>query len=225
MIKLEGVSYQVPTGDEILSDVSLEIGEGEFKGLLGKNGAGKTTLVDIIMGLRKPTAGKVTIFGEDPFSSNREFFNQVSYLSQDISLKDNITIKEFLDFNRYFYPNYSIEIEQELISQFELDVKSKIGGQSTGQKRRVQIVASLAARPRILIIDEITAVLDPGCRNIFFSLLKKINNDDKTTILLATNIVEDLKSRIDGLFYIEDKKISKKEASELDSLFDGGALE
>ena len=110
-------------------------------------------------------------------------------------------------------------MKKKLMDIFELDSKSKIGRLSTGQKRRVQIIAALASRPKILFIDEITAVLDPNARNVLFKILKDINSSQKTTILLATNIVEDLKERVNSIYFIQDSLLEYHPVSDIDSLF------
>ena len=221
MIEIINMSYSIPNSGDILTDVNLNITSNDFIGILGKNGAGKTTLIDIMMGFRKPSAGKVSILGSDPVASNRSVFKEVAYLSQDISLKDDISIEAFFEFHKYFFINYSVDEERRLMDIFGLDYKSKIGGHSTGQKRRIQIIAALASRPKILFIDEITAVLDPDARYLFFKLIKEVNATQSTVVLLATNIVEDLKDRIDGLYFIRNTKLEHHNASHIDSLFTG----
>lgn len=221
MITVKNLTYSIPNSGTILNDVTFEIQEGDFIGLLGKNGAGKTTLVDLLMGLRIPSSGEIKILGLDPALSDREVFKDVSFLSQDVWLKDAISVQDFFEFHSEFYPNYSIELQSFINNKFKIDLKAKIGGLSTGQKRRIQIVAALASRPKILFIDEITAVLDPDARKIFFDLLISINQDHKTSIILATNIVEDLKGKVKKVFFIKDHKIDFFNPEEIDSLFLG----
>jgi ABC-2 type transport system ATP-binding protein len=107
------------------------------------------------------------------------------------------------------------------VEKFQLDLKFKIGGLSTGQKRRVQITVALASRPKILIIDEITAVLDPDARKIFFDLLQNVNSNYGTAIILATNIVEDLKDKVKDVFFICDHSILKYSPDKIETLFTG----
>ena len=219
MIEVNNMSYKIPSAGNILTDVSLNVTSNDFIGVLGENGAGKTTLIDILMGFRRPSQGQVTIFGQDPAMSKRSIFRDIAYLSQDVWLKDNISIESFFEFHKYFFNSYSKDDEKRLMDAFKLDYKAKIGGVSTGQKRRIQIIAALASRPKILFIDEITAVLDPKARHLFFNLLKDINKKHSTVILLATNIVEDLKGRINSLYFIKDTKLKSHNANDIDSLF------
>ena len=219
MIEANNMSYSIPGVGDILVEVNFKVASNEIIGILGKNGAGKTTLIDIMMGFRNPTQGSVTVLGQDPALSSRSVFKEIAYLSQEVHLKGNITIEQFFEFHKYFFINYSNEDEKRLLDMFALDRKSKIGGLSTGQQRRANIVASLASRPKILFIDEITAVLDPDARQLFFQLIKELKSAHSTTVLLATNIVEDLKGRIDGLCFIRDGRLERPNISDMDSLF------
>ncbi|MBF0314015.1 MAG: ABC transporter ATP-binding protein [Oligoflexia bacterium] len=223
MIKISDMSYSIAQkSPNILTDINLDVSKGDFIGVLGKNGAGKTTLLDLMMGFRRPCKGSISILNQDPFTSDRSVFTEISYLSQDILLKDNISIESFLSFHSHFYSNYSKKHQNMLIDLFKLDLKSKIGGLSTGEKRRAQIIAAIASMPKILIIDEITAVLDPDARMLFFNILKEINTTQSTTIILATNIVEDLKNRVNSVLFINNTKMENCEASKISVLFTGG---
>ena len=223
VIEISNMSYAIPGTGDILTGIDLSVGDKKLIGILGKNGAGKTTLVDLMMGFRRPTKGSISVLGDDPFLSNRSIFKEISYLSQDVWLKDSITLESFFEFHKYFFVNYSDDDEKRLVDTFELDYKSKIGALSTGQKRRVQIVAALASRPKILFVDEITAVLDPDARLLFFRLLEELKSTHGSSILLATNIVEDLQGRIDDLCFIRNSRLENHEASRIDSLFTGSS--
>lgn len=221
MIKVQNLSYAIPDSAQILTNVSFEISKGDYIGLLGENGAGKTTLIDLIMGLRVPTEGTISVLGADPIHSDREVFASVGYLSQDVWLKDNITVLEFFKFHQHFYETYSKDDQEMLTSYFSIDLKAKIGSLSTGQKRRVQITGALAIRPKVLIIDEITAVLDPDARKLLFDLLMKMNIERGTSILLATNIVEDLKGRVNRVLFIKDHQMKEHSPESMELLFSG----
>ena len=114
MIKLNQMSYSIPNAGDILKNINLSISAGDFIGLLGKNGAGKTTLIDIMMGFRSPSKGSVLILGQNPVSSDRSVFKEIAYLSQDVTLKDNISIEFFLNFHKYFFSNYSKHDEKKI---------------------------------------------------------------------------------------------------------------
>jgi ABC-2 type transport system ATP-binding protein len=222
IISLKDMSYSIPYSSLILDKFSIEIGEGEFIGVLGHNGAGKTTLIDILMGFRKASSGEVKVFDEDPFAIARAHRNEIAFLSQDVGLKGSLTIGEFLNFHSQFYPRYNKGYESELLSLFRLDSMAKVGSLSLGQQKKVQIVAALASRPRLILIDEITAVLDPETRSVFFRELEKYRKKNPCAILLATNIAEDLIHRCSQIIFVKEQKASVHAPEEIASLFNVG---
>lgn len=219
LIRVEGLNYTIPYGAEILKDVSFTLGRGELLGVLGRNGSGKTTLIDLLMGMRPLTSGTIEILGENPMSADRKHLNEVCFLSHEATFKNTITIGEYLKFVSLFYPTYSKEEETFLLKYFSLNAEEKIGGLSTGQKKKVQIVGVLSSRPKILIVDEITAVLDPETRNLFFNLLLDQKEKHGLSVILATNIAEDLINRADRVLFVEKGKTSLCHPSDILTLF------
>lgn len=219
MIEINNLSYIYSENHIVFSDINFDVQKGEFWGILGKNGAGKTTLLDLILGIKFPTNGSIKINDLDLLLSNGEHLEDIVYLSQDVNLNGNFEIDTFLKFNAPFYKNYSLELEKEMLTYFGLNRESKIGSLSTGQQKKVQIVAALAAQTQILIIDEITAVLDPEARFLFFKKLNELKKTKNKTILIATNIAEDLKNTVDKILFIEDEGNRIIKPTEIDNLF------
>ncbi len=220
MLKVKDLVYQIPQGDVVLDNINFEVNQGEFLGILGRNGAGKTTLLDLIMGFRPHTSGEILVNDEHPQSTNKINAHEVAFLSQDLKLKQGTSVGKFLEFHSFFYPQYSKTKEQELLKFFELDPKQKIGSLSTGQQKKTQIVAGIASQAKLILIDEITAVLDPETRMKFFVLLEKIHREGKSAIVLATNIVEDLSGRVDKILFIDRNKAEVLTEYEINDLFD-----
>ncbi|MBY0413364.1 MAG: ABC transporter ATP-binding protein [Bdellovibrionales bacterium] len=219
LLKVERLNYTLPNGRSILEGVSFELLEGEFLGILGRNGVGKTTLMDLLLGIKPLTSGTIKILGEDPLSPQRVCLSDICFLSQDNSLKSSLSVRQFLNFYSNLYPNYSKDEEAHLLNFFSLKPESIIGSLSTGQQKKVQIVAGMSARPKIVLIDEITAVLDPETRNHFFQVLKRHKDERKLGIILATNIAEDLISRADRVFFIDNGRGESVSPSEILNLF------
>ncbi len=219
IIRFDSVSYSIPYGETILEKVHLEILAGEYIGVLGHNGAGKTTLMDLLMGFRKTSTGKLSVFDEDPHAIARSHRKSVVFLSQDVGIKGSVTIRQFLDFHAEFYPQYSGEEEGRLLKVFNLDPEQKVGALSTGQQKKVQVVAAFSTCPKLILIDEITAVMDPETRKIFFRELERIREKYSAAILLATNIAEDLVERCEKIIFIQDKKSSVHSPDEISKLF------
>jgi len=169
MLEIRNMSYQIPKGRMILSDLNLTIWPGEFLGLLGKNGAGKTTFLDLVMGLRSTTHGEIQFMGHNPQFLPTDISQDLVFLSQDIKLPRSMSIQEYLNYMSFFYKRYDKQKELELIDYFEISPTAKIGSLSTGQQKKAQIVSGLCANAKLIIIDEITAVLDPESRLKFFN--------------------------------------------------------
>lgn len=219
ILSVNNLSYSIPTGSHILSDISFSLVKGEFLGVLGKNGVGKTTLMDLLMGFRNHIRGEIIVFGDSPVNLHRRNYRRVSFLSQEVYLKKNISIRNFLDFHASFQSNYQEAEELRLLEYFNLSEDQKMGALSTGQQKKVQIIANLASTPELILIDEITAVLDPETRMQFFKLLEEYKLKHNVAIVMATNIAEDLIVRADKILFIDEGEGSVHDPSEINNLF------
>ena len=221
MLEFQNVTYQIPNGLMIYKNLTLKFVQGDFYGVLGKNGAGKSTLIEMVMGLRKLTEGKIYIFDEDVSDTNRVQKDKIFVVTHDMNVPGYILVEDLLKFYQYFYPNYSKEIEAQLFKLFEIDPKKKFGSLSTGQKIKALLCAAFAARAELYLFDEVTAVLDPRSRRNFFQFLKQFRVYHNCCMLLATNIAEDLENSVDKVIFIDNEhKVVVKNVDEIDSLFD-----
>jgi ABC-2 type transport system ATP-binding protein len=195
-IEVKSLGYQIRKDKDVLTDLNLQIAPGDFVAVLGENGAGKTTLLDLILGFRKPTQGSLRVQNEKPFQDNWQSRQKIAYLSEKVDIPGDWTVDDFLKFNEYFYTHYSHEIEAKYLKLFRVNRKDRLGNMSAGEIRRVQIVAALSIEPELIVVDEITAVLDIVGRRHFMGLLKELNQQTRCTIVLATNILEDLANNV-----------------------------
>jgi ABC-2 type transport system ATP-binding protein len=205
MIAAKDLCYGVK-GRQILDSLDFTVRKGSFLVILGENGAGKTSLLDLIMGFRHRNSGSLTLLGMDPEDDPWQARLKTSYLSEKIDLPGDWDARDFLGFHRFFYPAYDQARERELMIAFSVNDADRVGNYSAGELRRLQIVGALAARPELLIIDEITAVLDIVGRIRFLELLKKGVERDGTTIVLATNIPEGLERYADDVLLLSRGK-------------------
>jgi len=186
----------------ILRDIAASIPHGAFVGVLGENGAGKTTLLDLLMGFRVPSEGMATVWGQQPHQDHWEARRRIAYLSEKVDIPGDWSIREFLEFHQFFYPQYSHEREQDLLNEFRITPEERVGNLSAGEVRRVQIVAALASAPDIVVVDEISAVLDIVGRRRFMKLLHEQSQVSQATIVFATNIIEDLVNHISHILLL-----------------------
>lgn len=178
-----------------LGGVNLEIEKGMF-GLLGPNGAGKTTLMKILATLTKKSGGEVTICGV-PVEHSRQIRSMIGYLPQDFSMYGNMSAYEALDYLATL-SGMSKKDRQEKVPQMLEKVnlaeqqKTKVKAMSGGMKRRLGIAQSIIHDPKVIIVDEPTAGLDPEERVRFRNLLCEIAKD--RIVLLSTHIVGDIEA-------------------------------
>lgn len=180
-----------------LDRVSLEIGSGMF-GLLGPNGAGKTTLMRIICGIFEQSRGKIWINGKNLNTFREEFQGIIGYLPQEFGMYENMSAYEFLDYQSILKglsePKERFERIQYVLGAVHMDERQhdKIGSFSGGMKQRVGIAQTLLHLPRILVVDEPTAGLDPRERIRFRNLLVELSRE--RIVIFSTHIIEDISS-------------------------------
>lgn len=147
-----------------LADVTLSVARGTVFGLVGENGAGKTTLIKHLLGLHRPERGQVRVFGLDPVRDPVGVLSRIGYLSEDRDLPEWMRVGELMSYTRAFYPQWDDDLARELIEMFELDIGQKIRTLSRGQRARAGLLAAVAHRPDLVLLDEPSSGLDPGAR-------------------------------------------------------------
>lgn len=193
-----------------LDQVSMTIGSGMF-GLVGPNGAGKTTLMRMICGILEPTRGLVEINGLDLARYREELQSLIGYLPQEFGTYQNMTAYQFLDYQALLKGMWdperrSLAVNQALESvHLENDQDRKIGTFSGGMRQRVGIAQTLLHLPRILVVDEPTAGLDPRERIRFRNLLAQLARD--RVVIFSTHIIEDVSSSCNRLAVLDNGKV------------------
>lgn len=215
-ISANALVYEIPYGAEMLHDISFEIKSGEICGVLGENGAGKSTLLELIHNERQAKSGSLLYDDEKISSSIRK---DMRYISQELCPIDNMTISEYLFFIRNLFPKYLIDEEKKMLDCFKLDSQQKISTLSLGNTRKVLLIGALCSAPKIILIDEISAVLDVKAREKLFDVLRYFNQKYKYTIVFATNIESELKSFADKILFIADKTIKVSTPDKINELF------
>ena len=207
---------------EAVKNISFKINKNEIIGILGPNGCGKTTTIGMILGLLKPTKGKVLINGIEIETNRVDLLNNLNFISPYIELPKKLTVKENLEVYGRLYDvkNLSSKISY-LADKLRLnEIMYKITGElSSGQKNRVSLAKSIINNPTVLLLDEPTASLDPETGDFVRSFLENYQKENRASILLASHNmaeVERLCSSVlmmkDGLIIDQDspKKLIKK---------------
>ncbi len=175
---------------EAVQNISFKVNENEIIGILGPNGCGKTTTIGMILGLLKPSKGKVLIKGIEIEKQRVELLNELNFISPYIELPKKLTVKQNLEVYGRLYDVKELGIQIEyLCEKLRLnEFINKITGElSSGQKNRVSLAKSIINDPSVLLLDEPTASLDPETGDFVRSFLEEYQKEKKTSILLASH--------------------------------------
>lgn len=215
MLKIESVSKKFGK-KEALSDVDLELEAGIY-GLLGDNGAGKSTLMRLLVGVDTPTSGRILYEGEDISQLKEKYRGLLGYMPQEFAVFPGFTAGEFLTYMGALKGLSKRELKEKIPRVLAFvnleDVKDKkVSTFSGGMKRRVGIAQALLNDPKILILDEPTAGLDPGERIRFSNILSNMSKDK--IILFSTHIISDIEAITKSIIILNDGKIRAKTTSD-----------
>ena len=191
-IEINAVTKQYKKKIKGLDNVSFSIGTGVF-GLLGHNGAGKTTLMRLITTILRPTEGTITVLGGDTMKDGDTVRRNIGYLPQELTMYNSLSAFDFVVYMARLKGIRDDKAASQMLNDVGMSEykNRKIGQLSGGMKRRVGIAQALVGNPRIVIVDEPTAGLDPEERVRFRGILSRYAKSDKT-IILSTHIVEDI---------------------------------
>ena len=181
-------------GKNAVQNISFKLSKNEIIGILGPNGCGKTTTIGMILGLLKPSKGKVLINGKEIEKQREDLLNYLNFISPYIELPKKLTVRQNLEVYARLYDVKNFKTKIEYISEkLRLDeIIDRITGElSSGQKNRVSLAKSIINDPTVLLLDEPTASLDPETGDFVRSFLENYQKEKKTSILITShNMVE-----------------------------------
>ncbi len=177
-------------GRAVVDGIDLDVHRGECFALLGPNGAGKTTTVEILAGLRRRDAGKVTVLGVDPAEAGRGWRDRLGVVGQATGAGDALIVAETVD--HYAHYHAVAQDRDELLDAVGLGgtARTRVDRLSGGQRRRLEVALGVQGRPDLLFLDEPTTGLDPAARRQFWTLIERLR-DDGTTVLLTTHYLDE----------------------------------
>ncbi len=198
--------------------VSFDVKKGEAFGLLGPNGAGKTTIIRMLSTLTRPTEGTATVGGYDIVKHDSEVRKLVGLVSEKIIMYDRLTAKENLWFFGKLYDIPKEVLNQRIDELLELVQLSKwkdsqVGTFSTGMRQRMNVIRALLNMPEVLFLDEPTLGLDPQSSVEVREFIKKINRENKTTIIITTHMMVEADMLCDRIGIIDHGKITALDTS------------
>lgn len=241
IIKIEGLSYiynqNTPFEMKALDNVNLVINEGEFIGLIGHTGSGKSTLVQHLNGLIKPTSGKVIVDGMDTSGDKKDLLKIRQKVGLVFQYPEHQLFEETIYKDIAFGP-INLGLKEEEVNQRVKKAMESVGLSyeklkdrspfelSGGQKRRVAIAGVLAMNPKVLVLDEPTAGLDPRGRDEILGRLKKLYEEENMTIILVSHSMEEIAMLVNRIIVMHKGKVAMdgktrdifKEQSKLEGL-------
>ena len=175
---------------DAVKDISFKVNKNEIIGILGPNGCGKTTTIGMILGLLKPSNGKVLINGIEIEKKRVDLLNHLNFISPYIELPKKLTVKQNLEVYGRLYDVKNLKKKIEMLSEkLRLsEIINKLTGElSSGQKNRVSLAKSIINNPTVLLLDEPTASLDPETGDFVRSFLESYQKENNASILLASH--------------------------------------
>ena len=193
--------------NEAVKGISFNIKQDEILGLLGPNGSGKTTTIGMLLGLLKPTSGEILINGKKLEGNRIEILEQINFISPYIELPKKLTVKQNLTVYGKLYKINNINKRIEFLSEklrLEDLLNSITGELSSGQKNRVSLAKALINEPKVLLLDEPTASLDPEVGDFVRSFLEDYKKEKKISILLASHNMNEVTRLCKSILMMKD---------------------
>jgi ABC-2 type transport system ATP-binding protein len=191
-----------------LDGVSLDVPRGAVFGLVGANGAGKTTLIRHLLGLLRAQEGSVRVFGRDPVADPVGVLSRVGYLAEDNDLPGWMTIAELMRYTDAFFPGWDRAYAERLRRDFELDLGQKVKHLSRGQRSRAGLIAALAYRPELLLLDEPSSGLDPIVRRDILGAVIRTVAEEGRTVLFSSHLLDEVERVSDHVALLVQGKLA-----------------
>lgn len=198
------------TGFTAVDNISFDMKEGEILGFLGPNGAGKTTTIQMLLGILTPTSGSITYFGKDLASHREEILEKINFSSTYTNLPWYLTVKENLTWVAHLYDikNRKKKIE-EIAQLFKLEglMNKAIGQLSAGQQTRVNLAKSFLNSPKIMLLDEPTASLDPDIAKYIRDIIYKENEENKISVIFTSHNMAEIEEVCHRVIFVNHGRI------------------
>jgi ABC-2 type transport system ATP-binding protein len=191
-----------------LSDCSITVPEGRISALVGPNGAGKTTLLRILAALASATDGSASVLGGAP-RQDPAFLAEIGFLAQEIPLYRRFTAEDHIRIGAHMNPRWEASLARTRLAELRIPLDQRVGTLSGGQRAQVALALTVAKRPRLLLLDEPVAALDPLARRNFLATLTSAVADAAggLTVVLSSHLVADLERVCDHLILLTGSRV------------------
>ena len=211
MIEVENLSFRYgKRRAKVLEDFSIKLDKGSVYGLLGKNGTGKSTLLYLMAGLLRPQTGNVFYKGVDVKKRYPDTLQDMFLVPEEFALP-NVSLKQYVKLNAPFYPNFSDELLNACLRDFDMNEDIHLGELSMGQKKKAFMCFALATNTSLLMMDEPTNGLDIPSKSQFRKVIASGMSDDKA-VIISTHQVRDIDSLLDHVLIMDGSKLLLNES-------------
>jgi len=198
---------------KVLEDVSFSLDAGKFITLIGCNGAGKSTTLRILAGVEAADEGFVKLMGSDPFSFSYSHRPDLFFIHENYNITFGVNLLEMVKIYREVFPRWSNKVFNQILKDRKISLKKNFSDLSRGQKMQFLLMLALASRPKVLFLDEITAVIDIEGQRYYLEKLKEFTQSGGT-IVISTNILSELNDYTDHLILLQETKVMVNESVE-----------
>ena len=207
ILEVQGLTKQYPKSDFRLNEVTFSIPRGTIMGFVGENGAGKTTTIGCILNTLIKNSGTVKVFGKEMSDEATDIRDDIGVVYDKNAFPSHLTAVKIASIMRHIYLNWDDNLFKKYLNTFKLPEKKKIKTFSRGMTMKLAVAVALSHRPKLLILDEATAGLDPVVRDDILDVFLDFVQDENNSILLSSHITSDLEKVADYITFIHDGSI------------------
>jgi ABC-2 type transport system ATP-binding protein len=201
---------------EAVRGLDFEVERGRIFGLIGPNGAGKSSTIRMLMGLSRPDRGSVEVFGEEATRMQRSTRQRIGYLSEQSVEDHGLPLSGLLRYHSAFFPTWDWDRVDDLVRRIDVPKDRPLDELSAGQRRRCELVLTLAPDPDLLVLDDPTVGLDATVRRDFLWAALELARDDGKTIVFTSHVLHDVERIVDTVAILREGRLAAYD--ELDAL-------
>ena len=209
MIRVENLWKRFGRFDA-LRGLTFDVPEGSAFAMIGANGAGKTTTIKVLMNILEPSRGGATVLGVDSRTISPRELAQIAYVSENQDMPTRLTVGEYVDYLRPFYPTWDRQLEGSIARQLRLPLERKIGDLSHGMRLKMALLCALPYRPKLLILDEPFSGLDPLVRDEFMEGL--LEQAGEMTILISSHELGEIDGVATHVAFLDEGRLLFQES-------------